>query len=73
MAYVSVDVDMNDFDTEDLVEELERRNFNWKTHSESEVNPDHELIREIYELRRLDKDFKSKLDELIYNVLGRIV
>jgi hypothetical protein len=75
MPYVSVDVDvdLDDFDTEDLVEELERRNYNWETQIESEDNPNYKIIREIYELRRLNKDYQFKLNELIFNVTGRII
>jgi hypothetical protein len=75
MPYVSVDVDvdLDDFDTEDLVEELERRNYNWETQIESEDNTNYKIIREIYELRRLNKDYQFKLNELIFNVTGRII
>lgn len=66
MTYISVDVDLSDFGTEDLVEELE---FRGKT-----VNYDfNALITVIYEKRRLGQDYQNELDELIYQVTGRFI
>ena len=67
MTYVSVDVDieLSDFDTEDLVEELENRGI--------EVNGRdmQNVLSEIFELKRNGKDFSRQLDELIYAGIGR--
>jgi hypothetical protein len=66
---VEVDVDLDDFDTEDLIEELEKRNLGF------EVSSPHgtELLTAIYEKRRLGKDYQLELETLIYLGLGRIV
>jgi hypothetical protein len=65
---VEVDVDLSDFDTDDLIEELESRgslpiggNFDAK-----------ELLESIWLKRRLgNHDYQTELDELIWTVLGK--
>ena len=68
---VEVEVDLTDFETEDLIEELEDR-------GESMGNgagryDSKELLEQIWMLRRNGKDYQRQLDDLIYNVTGRIV
>ena len=70
---VEVDVDLNDFDTDDLVEELESRG---KMIGDNRVSPRGDsvaLLTAIYEKRRMGLDYQTDLDDLIYNALGRIV
>ena len=62
---VDVDVDLADFDTDVLVEELECRGHFANIDSK-------ELVDAIYQKRRLGKDYQSELDKLIYAVLGKI-
>jgi hypothetical protein len=64
-----VDVDLDDFDTDDLVEELERRGMGMEVGSRTGT----ELIAAIYQKRRLGQDYQRELDELIYIGIGRIV
>ncbi len=64
-----VDVDLDDFDTEDLVEELEKRGMGMEVSSQTGT----ELITAIYQKRRLGQDYQHELDELIYLGIGRIV
>ncbi len=64
-----VDVDLDDFDTDDLVEELERRGLGMEVGSETGT----ELITAIYQKRRLGQDYQRELDELIYLGIGKIV
>jgi len=64
-----VDVDLDDFDTEDLVEELEKRGMGMEVGSETGT----ELLTAIYQKRRLGQDYQRELDELIYLGIGRIV
>jgi len=67
---VGVDVDITEFDTEDLLDELEARgslpaaaNFDAK-----------ELLEKIWMKRRLNNhDYQTELDQLIYQVLGHVV
>ena len=67
MAYVEVEVDLSDFDTDELLEELELRG------TESPGFAYAELVRKIYDKRRLNKDYQKELDELIYLAVGKIV
>jgi hypothetical protein len=68
---VEVEVNLDEFDTEDLVEELEARGHEYNTQ-----NVDGEEMRELLERiwmnRRYGKDYQTELDQLIYGVLGRI-
>ena len=66
---VEVDVDLSDFETDDLIEELEARGHSLEV---SDTNGT-ELVEEIYAKRRLGKDFTRELDELIYIITGKIV
>ena len=65
---VEVDVDLSDFDTEDLIEELESRGS-----GTGEFGDGKELLQVIYENRRLGKDYQTELDQLIWLGLGRVL
>ena len=69
---VEVDVDLDDFDTDDLVEELKSRGYDYEVDG---VNGDdmRQLLEEIWYKRRLDRDYQRELDQLIWGVLGKIV
>ena len=64
-----VDVDLDNFDNDDLVEELKRRGLGMEVSSETGT----ELLTAIYQKRRLGQDYQRELDELIYMGIGRIV
>jgi len=64
---VELEVELNDFDTDDLIEELERRGSGIVA-----CGSDKELITSIYEKRRNSKDYQRELDDLIYLIIGRI-
>ena len=66
---VEVDVELADFDTDDLIEELESRGKGMEVASETGT----ELLTAIYQKRRLGQDYQRELDELIYLGIGRIV
>ena len=66
---VEVDVDLDEFDDEDLIEELERRGKGFEVDS----NTPTELVEQIWQKRRLGQDYQRELDELIYIAIGRIV
>ena len=70
-VYVSsyVDIDLDDFDTDDLIEELEKRGKGFEVASQTPT----ELVNSIYLKRRCGKDYQRELDELIYVALGKIV
>ena len=67
---VEVDVDLSDFETEDLIEELESRG---ELPSSTGPYDSNELVQKIWQLRRNGKDYQTLLDDLIYAVTGRIV
>jgi len=66
---VEVDVDLEDFDSEDLIDELERRGRGFDVNSQCPT----ELVTEIYQKRRLGKDYQRELDELIYITIGKVL
>lgn len=67
---VEVDVDLSDFDTDDLLEELESRG-SLPADSQGDAQ---ELLQSIWLKRRTGRtDYQTELDQLIYASLGRIV
>ena len=65
---VEVDVDLSDFDTDDLIEELESRGAGVTDYGDGK-----EILQIIYEKRRMNKDYQQELDQLIWLGTGRIV
>ena len=65
---VEVEVELDDFDTEDLIEELERRGTGVMDQGDSK-----ELLETIYQKRRLGQDYQQELSQLIWAGLGKIV
>lgn len=70
---VDVDVDLDEFSDDDLLEELDRRQLA----SDGSINTINteikELIEKIHLKRMFQLDFLKEVDELIYEVTGRIV
>lgn len=66
---VEVDVDLSDFETDDLLEELEERGA---LPVEGDVNAK-DIVEQMYRLRRQGQDYDHLLDSLMYAVLGKIV
>jgi hypothetical protein len=65
---VEVDVDLSEFDTEDLVEELESRGS-----GASEFGDGKDILQTVYEKRRLGQDYQTELDQLIWMGLGKVI
>jgi len=65
---VEVDIDLSDFDTDELVEELENRGSGVMDYDDGK-----EVLQSIYEKRRLGQDYQQELDQLIWLGLGRVV
>ena len=65
---VEVDVDLSDFDTDDLIEELESRGSGTLDYGDGK-----EVLEAIYEKRRVGRDYQTELDQLIWLGLGKIV
>ena len=67
---VEVDVDISDFETEDLLDELEARG---SLPAEADFDAK-ELLEAIWMKRRNGNDnYQEELDRLIYQVLGHVV
>ena len=66
---VEVDVSLVDFDTDDLLEELEQRG---SLPPEGNINA-RELVEQIYHLRRQGQPYEHLMDSLMYAVIGRVI
>jgi len=69
--YVDIDVDLDDFEDEDIIEEAERRGLAITGFRTPGDNRD--LLQQIFEKRRTGQNFDRELDDLIYNGLGRVI
>ena len=69
---VEVEIDIDDFDTDELIEELERRGVDYNTNG---VDGDEMrgVLEQIWLRRRQGQDYQQDLDRLIWGVLGRVV
>jgi hypothetical protein len=70
---VEVDVPLSEFDTDELIEELEDRGLDYNTKG---VDADEMrlLLEAIWLKRRLgNQDYQTELGQLIYGVLGHVV
>lgn len=65
---VEVDVELSEFDTDDLIEELASRGS-----GTGEFGDGKDILQAIYERRRLGQDYQVLLDQLIWLGLGRFV
>ena len=66
---VEVDVSLEDFDDDDLIDEMDRRGLGAEVADSTAT----EIITSIWLKRRLGKDYQSELDQLIYQVTGKII
>jgi hypothetical protein len=76
MPYVTAEaevwIDLEDFETEDLVEELRTRKESLPSNMQSANAV--ELVKDIYIAKHVrQQDYDRLVDELIYSVLGKIV
>ena len=67
-----VEVDLSEFDTDDLVEELESRGYDYNT---MDVDGDamREVLEQVWLKRRTNQDYQQELDRLIWGVLGKVL
>ena len=63
---VEVEVDLGDFDDDDIREEYEARGLSDKLVMQ-------EALTEIYQLRRLGKSYENELNKLICDALGVVI
>lgn len=71
-VYTEVDVDLTDFDTDDLIEELEARGVDYNTNG---VDGDEmqAVLEQVWVKRRQGQDYQQELDQLIWGVLGKLI
>jgi len=67
---VDIDVDLEDFETDDLIDELESRG---ELPTTSGTYDSKELLEQIWMFRRNSKGYQTELDQLIYQVTGHVV
>ena len=71
MAYITVDVDLDQFDDDDLLDEVKHRNLPVSDYATDEQM--NGIIRAIWQKRREGKDYQKELDDLIYHGIGKIL
>lgn len=74
MAYITteVEVDLDEFSDEELLEEIERRNIQPTDHwLDPEVTK--ELINNMYEKTRLKQNIDKELREFFWRTIGRLL
>ena len=67
-----VEIDLSDFETDDLIEELENRGYDYNTKG-VDADEMRGLLEKVWLNRRTGKDYQNELDKLIYGVLGKVV
>jgi hypothetical protein len=66
---VEVDVSLSDFSDDDLIDEMDARGLGAEVADSTAT----EIIQAIYQKRRLGQDYERELDQLIYQVTGKII
>lgn len=64
-----VEVELSDFDTKELIQELKSRG----THIPLGNGNGNSLIEQIYQKRRTNRNFDAELDQFLQLSLGRII
>lgn len=73
-TYVDVDVELDDFDDDELIEILKGKGYTVnKTSEYNNVDDVILTINKLYHLRRTGRDYNQVLDHLIYTAIGKIV
>lgn len=74
MAYITkeveIDVDLDDFDVEELLDELHARGVNYENEEFETVKG---FLHIIYEKKILGKDYNQDLNDLIFYTIGKIL
>lgn len=69
---VEVDVDLDKFDDDDLVDEMERRGLDLnRTYIDGDQK--RELLTQVWIHRRQGQDYQRELDQLIWYGIGKVV
>jgi hypothetical protein len=69
---VEVDVDLDSFDDDDLIDEMERRGLDLNS---KYIDGDQmrELLTQVWIKRREGRDYQRELDQLIWYGIGKVV
>jgi hypothetical protein len=65
---VEVDVNLSDFETDDLIEELESRGAGATDYGDGK-----EILETIWIKRRQGRDYQTELEQLIWLGLGKVI
>jgi len=65
---VEVDVELSEFDTDDLIEELESRGAGATDYGDGK-----EILEVIWLKRRQGRDYQKELEQLIWLGLGKVI
>lgn len=65
-TYVDVDIDLSEWDTEELIEELNSRN-------DDQFEGEESVLHTICDKIKLGQSYEQDLKDLIYHKLGKIV
>lgn len=68
--YRTIEVDLEDFDTDSLIDELENRGVT--VHGQTGHDDNLRIMQEIYERRLCGRDYERQLDQLIWNTIGKM-
>ena len=71
MVWINVEVNIDEIETNDLIDELEERGYDVRDYGRS--GDKKEIIHDIWLLRRNGKSYDHLMDTLIYETLGRVV
>lgn len=69
-TWIDVDIDLESVDTDDLINELRERNEYVEDMEPKDIK---ETVEQLWVKRRNGQDYQRVLDELIYNVIGKVV
>lgn len=70
MPWVTVDVDLNEFSTEELKTELKERGFT--VYDDQYGNDVEQIVTALYQAQRLGKPIDEHIRTLFWEVIGRI-
>lgn len=71
-TYIEIDDVLDEIDTDDLVAELERRGRDYNTYG-VDADEMRRVLESIWLKRRMNQDYQSELNQLIYGVLGKVL
>jgi hypothetical protein len=71
--YREVEIDLNDFEDDELLDELEERGIINNNHDKELLDEIKRSLDSIWVKRRVGQDYQKELDDLMYYTLGKVV